>query len=50
MRDGKFTGTDLDDHFNVNESDWYNARRIINGTDKAVIIKDIAQEIYYIIK
>lgn len=50
MRDGKFTGTDLDDHFNANESDWYNARRIINGVDKAVIIKDIAQEIYYIIK
>lgn len=50
MRDGKFTGTDLDDHFTPLKSDWYNARRIINGIDKAVVIKSIAEEIYYIIK
>lgn len=50
MRDGKFTGRDLDDYFDPIKSDWYNARQIINGKDKAVIIADIAQEIYYIIK
>jgi len=50
MRDGKFTGKDLDDYFDPIKSDWYNARQIINGVDKAVIIAEIAKEIYYIIK
>lgn len=50
MRDGKFTGADLDDYFDPIKSDWYNARKIINGLDKAVIIADIAKEIHYIIK
>jgi LysM repeat protein len=50
MRDGKFTGADLDDYFTSTKSDWYNARRIINGVDRAVPIKDIAMEFYYIIK
>lgn len=50
MRDGKFTGKDLDDYFDPIKSDWYNARQIINGKDKAPIIADIAKEIYYIIK
>ena len=50
MRDGKFTGVDLDDYFDPIKSDWYNARKIINGLDKAVIISEIAKEIYYIIK
>ena len=50
MRDGKFTGADLDDYFDPIKSDWYNARKIINKLDKAVIIADIAKEIHYIIK
>lgn len=50
MRDGKFTGHCLDEYFSPVKADWYNARRIINSTDKAVIIKAIAEEIYYIIK
>ena len=50
MRDGKFTGVDLDDYFDPIKSDWFNARKIINGLDKAVIIKTIAEEIYYILK
>jgi len=50
MRDGKFTGADLDDYFTLEKTDWYNARRIINGVDRAVPIKDIAMEFYYIIK
>lgn len=50
MRDGKFTGKDLDDYFDPIKTDWYNARQIINSLDKAVIIKSIAEEIYYILK
>ena len=50
MRDGSFTGRCLDDYFNPMKSDWFNARQIINGKDRAVIIADIAKEIYYIIK
>lgn len=50
MRDGKFTGADLDDYFDPIKSDWFNARKIINGKDRAPIIADIAKEIYYIIK
>lgn len=50
MKEGRFTGRDLDDYFNDSKEDWYNARRIVNGTDKAVIIKDIALETYYILK
>ena len=50
MKEGKFTGRDLDDYFNDSKEDWYNARKIVNGIDKAVVIKDIALETYYIIK
>jgi len=51
MRDGKYTGRDLDDFFNLNKSDWYQARSILDiSYDKAVIIKSIAEELYYIIK
>jgi LysM repeat protein len=51
MRDGKFTGRDLDDFFNLNKSDWYQARSVLDiSYDKAVIIKSIAEELYYIIK
>lgn len=50
MKEGKFTGRDLDDYFNSFKEDWYNARRIVNSVDKAVIIKDIALETYFIIK
>ena len=50
MKAGKFTGRDLSDYFTSTKSDYYNARKIINGLDKAVIIADIAKEIHYIIK
>ena len=50
MKTGKFTGSDLFDYFSASKSDYYNARRIVNGLDKAVIIADIAKEIHYIIK
>lgn len=32
---GDFTGKALEDYFNDRTEDWVNARRIINGTDKA---------------
>lgn len=32
---GTFTGKKLADYFNATVTDWINARRIINGTDKA---------------
>lgn len=32
---GDFTGKSLEDYFNSTKEDWYNARRIINGTDRA---------------
>jgi hypothetical protein len=50
MRDGKFTGRDLGDYFDPIKTDWYNARQTVNALDKAVIIKSIAEEIYYILK
>lgn len=35
MRDGIFTGKSLGDYINSSGNDFYNARRIVNGTDKA---------------
>jgi putative chitinase len=35
MIKGAFTGKKLSDYFNASKTDWVNARRIINGTDRA---------------
>ena len=35
MADGDFTGKKLGTYFTSDLTDWYNARRIVNGTDKA---------------
>lgn len=35
---GTFTGKRLSDYFNKTKSDWLNARRIVNGKDKANLI------------
>lgn len=35
MRNGRFTGRRLDDYFCGSRADWVEARRIINGTDRA---------------
>jgi hypothetical protein len=40
MADGDFTGKTLAQYFTDDLTDWYNARRIVNGTDKA---NDIAK-------
>lgn len=46
MMEGWFTGKKLSDYFNDNKGDVYNARRIINGTDKASLIADYAFSYY----
>jgi len=37
---GSFTGHRLADHLNAEREDWVNARRIVNGTDRAEKIAD----------
>lgn len=46
MTKGWFTGKKLSDYFNKTKADWVNARRIINGLDKAQLIKDYAIKYY----
>jgi len=42
MKRGAFTGVGLDDYITGSSVDFYNARRIINGTDAAPLIEDDA--------
>jgi putative chitinase len=44
MRDGDFTGKKLSDYFTPSLTDWYNARRIVNGTDQATAIAGYAEK------
>lgn len=46
MIEGWFTGKKLSQYFNNNTEDVYNARRIINGTDKASLIADYCYDYY----
>jgi hypothetical protein len=46
MINGEFTGKKLSDYFNADKTDWVNARRIINGTDKAAEIASISKQFY----
>jgi hypothetical protein len=46
MRKGIFTGKKLSDYFNSQKEDWINARRIINGTDKANLIAGYGKAYY----
>jgi hypothetical protein len=43
MREGWFTGKKLSDYITLQKSDFKGARRIINGTDKAQSIADLAK-------
>lgn len=45
MEKGSFTGKKLSDYINESKTDYLNARRIINGTDRASDIKDYADKI-----
>lgn len=49
MRDGTFTGKKLSDYFGV-ATDWVNARRIVNGLDRATDIANDAQKFFVAIK
>jgi hypothetical protein len=46
MIDGLYTGKKLADYINGARCDWVNARRIVNGTDKAHLIADHARRFY----
>ncbi|WP_017993957.1 glycoside hydrolase family 19 protein [Rhizobium leguminosarum] len=46
MDRGLFTGKKLADYFTSKSSDWVNARRIINGTDRADVIAGYAKDFY----
>jgi predicted chitinase len=46
MTNGTFTGKKLADYFSATKEDWVNARRIINGTDKANLIAGHAKNFY----
>jgi hypothetical protein len=47
---GDFTGHYLEQYFNGAKEDWVNARRIINGRDRAELIADYAIRFYEILK
>lgn len=44
MRDGLFTGKKLSDYVNDTETDYHDARRVVNGTDRADAIAQIANK------
>jgi glycosyl hydrolase family 19 (putative chitinase) len=46
MMEGSFTGVKLTNYFNPNKEDWINARRIINGLDKANLIAAYGKSYY----
>lgn len=43
---GDFTGKSLEHYFTDDKTDWVNARRIVNGTDKADLIASYAIKFY----
>jgi hypothetical protein len=50
MDKGYYTGKKLSHYFNDKKEDWFNARRIINGTDKASLVGGYAKLFYEAIK
>ena len=46
MENGTFTAKKFADYFSEFKEDWVNARRIINGRDKANLIADHARKFY----
>ena len=47
---GSFTGKRLSNYFNDSKTDWVNARRIINGLDRANLIGSYARKFYGCLK
>lgn len=50
MRRGLFTGKKLSDYINDSECDYVNARRIINGLDRALLVASYAQDIEKVLR
>ena len=50
MYHGFFTGKKMSMYFNENKTDFYNARKIINGMDRAELINNYAKNFYKIIE
>jgi len=46
MMKGRYTGKKLGDYINADKCDYINARRIINGTDKAIPIAAYAERFF----
>lgn len=46
MMEGDFTGKKLEDYLGGDKADWVNARRIVNGTDRAQDIAAYAKKFY----
>ncbi len=46
MLKGSFTNKKLSDYFSATKEDWYNARRIINGVDRASEIAGYGKQFY----
>lgn len=46
MTEGWFTGKKLSDYFHDSVADWVNARKIINGLDKANLIADYGKKFH----
>ncbi|NNP70372.1 hypothetical protein [Acinetobacter sp. Ac_5812] len=50
MKKGMFTGKKLSDYINQSKKDYVNARRIINGTDKAELVAGYADTFEYALR
>lgn len=50
MVNGYFTGKKMSMYFTDDKTDFYNARKIINGMDRASLISDYANKFYDIIE
>lgn len=46
MQEGIFTGKKFADYFNASTENWVQARRIINGLDRANLVADYARRYY----
>jgi putative chitinase len=50
MLNGRYTGVKLSTYFNASVTDWKNARRIINGNDRDVMIGSYAKAFFEALK
>lgn len=50
MHHGTFTGRKLGNYINASKTDYWNSRRVVNGTDKATLIKGYANKFQSILE